>query len=255
MHLLALDAGPLEAEFRQKFGPDHQYTFWNDGYDNITGSTDESEDHTEEENETDEAFDFDAYEQQQRAFAELLAAADVIFTWGATELPAVPPGTPVFAEASTKALVGTYFGAGGDRATPTYGFCGLPTLLSRSLLEVSVVMGGDETKLRETCGKLGTDYRVVADRVGLATPRVLAMLVNEACFTLQEGTAAAADIDRAMQLGTNYPRGPLAWGDAIGPARVLAVLDAMWHDTHDARYRACPLLRTRATLGEGLAAD
>ena len=243
MHILVLEGGHVAEEFRQKFGPDHQVTFWAETP--LDPAT---------------AADFEAdweghYDEQQAALTAHLTAAEVVFAFtDATDLPALAPGKVLFVEATTRALAGPHFGPGGHRATPVYGFCGLPTLLNRPLLEVSVVLGGDEAPLRAVCSTLGTDYRVVADRVGLATPRVLAMLVNEACYTLQEGTAEAAAIDRAMQLGTNYPRGPLTWGDAIGPARVLAVLDALWHDTHDPRYRACPLLRTRALLGEGLAA-
>ena len=243
MHLLVLEGTHAEEEFRQKFGPGHSYVFWAETpLDPATAADFEAdwEDH---------------YDEQQAALVAHLATADVVFAFaGATDLPPLPPGKVLFVEATTQALAGPFFGPGGHRGTAVYGFCGLPTLLNRPLLEVSVVMGGDQAPLREVCQQLGTDYRVVADRVGLATPRVVAMLVNEACYTLQEGTAEAADIDRAMQLGVNYPRGPLAWGDILGPARVVAVLDAVWADTHDPRYRVCPLLRTRAALGEALAA-
>ncbi len=243
MHILVLEGAHAEAEFRAKFGTGHQVTFWAETPLDPATAADfaaEWEDH---------------YDAEQAALITHLETADVVFAFsGGTDLPPLPPGKVLFVEATTQALAGPYFGPGGDRSTAVYGFCGLPTLLNRTLLEVSMVFGGDPEPLREVCKKLGTEYRLVADRVGLATPRVLAMLVNEACYTLQEGTAEAADIDNAMRLGVNYPRGPLAWGDAIGAARVLAVLDAMWADTHDPRYRACPLLRTRAGLGEGLAA-
>lgn len=243
MHLLILEGTHQEIEFRQKFGPDHQYTFWSS---EMTLSPEDAEDQ--------EAW-IEEYELQQAELAAQLTAADVIFDCGnATDQLEVPPGKVLFVEASTQALAGTYFGEGGERNTPIYGFCGLPTLLNRPLLEVSMVDGGAEAPLRAVCADLGTDYRLVKDRVGLATPRVLAMLINEACYTLQEGTAAAPAIDNAMRLGTNYPQGPLAWADAIGAARLVAVLDAMWNDTHDGRYRVCPLLRTAALLGEGLAA-
>ncbi len=244
MHILVLEGAHVEAEFREKFGPDHQYSFWQATPLDATS-----------------ADDFEAaweshYDEQQAALIEHLETANVVFAFAdGTDLPPLGPGRVLFVEATTQPLAGPYFGPGGDRTTAVYGFCGLPTLIGRSLLEVSVVLGGDEEPLRDVCAQLGTEYRIVQDRVGLATPRVLAMLINEAHYSLQEGTASALDIDRAMQLGTNYPRGPLAWGDAIGTARVLAVLDAMWNDTHDPRYRACPLLRTRATLQEPLIAD
>ena len=130
-----------------------------------------------------------------------------------------------------------------------YGFCGLPTLLNRPLLEVSLYHEADRAKLAETCAALGTDYRVVADRVGLVTPRVICQIINEAYFTVQEGTASKADVDLGMKLGTNYPHGPFAWAEAIGIARVYAVLEALWQDTHDERYKVCPLLKREALRG------
>ena len=136
---------------------------------------------------------------------------------------------------------------------PVFGFCGLPTLLNRPLLEVSLFHEADRAKLAETCAALGTDYRVVADRVGLVTPRVICQIINEACFTVQEGTATMQDVDLGMRLGTSYPRGPFAWANAIGVARVYAVLDALWHDTHDERYKVCPLLKRQALRGEPFA--
>ena len=65
---------------------------------------------------------------------------------------------------------------------------------------------------------LGRPAEWVGDAPGLVSGRLLAALVNEACFALGEGVGSAADIDAGMELGLNHPRGPLAWGDAIGPA-------------------------------------
>ena len=73
--------------------------------------------------------------------------------------------------------------------------------------------------------------------------RVVCQLVNEAAFTLGKGIGSAEDIDTAMRLGFNWPRGPLEWGDAIGPPRVLSVLDALHAELGEERYRAAPLLR------------
>ena len=61
-----------------------------------------------------------------------------------------------------------------------------------------------------------------------------------------------ADIDVAVELGLNYPKGPLALGDMLGAARVLAVLDGMQALTHDPKYRATAWLRRRARLGVSL---
>ena len=69
------------------------------------------------------------------------------------------------------------------------------------------------------------------------------MLVNEAMFALTEGVASPQDIDTAMKLGTNYPSGPVQWGNSIGLKHVLSVIDALYNDLHEERYRAAPLLR------------
>jgi 3-hydroxybutyryl-CoA dehydrogenase len=73
-------------------------------------------------------------------------------------------------------------------------------------------------------------------------PRMLAMLVNEAAFALGEGIASPEDIDTAMRLGTNWPIGPLEWGERIGLKKVLVNLENLQGATGDDRYRAAPLL-------------
>jgi 3-hydroxybutyryl-CoA dehydrogenase len=82
--------------------------------------------------------------------------------------------------------------------------------------------------------------------------RIVCQLVNEACFALGRGIGSAADIDTAMRLGFNWPRGPIAWGDAIGAERVLSVLDRLRSEIGEERYRAAPLLRRRAAEGRRL---
>jgi 3-hydroxybutyryl-CoA dehydrogenase len=75
--------------------------------------------------------------------------------------------------------------------------------------------------------------------------RVVAQLVNEACFAAAEGVAEPADIDSAMRLGLNHPRGPFEWSRELGAERVEAILDALAADD-ERRYRAAPLLRELA---------
>jgi 3-hydroxybutyryl-CoA dehydrogenase len=98
----------------------------------------------------------------------------------------------------------------------------------------------------------GLTVYVIDDAPGLVVTRTVAMLVNGAVDALHKGVASAADIDTAMRLGTNYPLGPLAWGQRWGPATVLAVLDAM-HDWYgEDRYRPSALLRRIAASGGDL---
>ena len=96
---------------------------------------------------------------------------------------------------------------------------------------------------------LGCPVEWVGDGPGLVSGRILAQLVNEACFALGEGVGSAADIDAGMRLGLNHPRGPLAWGDAIGPAAVLETLNGLWEEYREERYRPAPAL-VRAVRAE-----
>ena len=107
--------------------------------------------------------------------------------------------------------------------------------------------------LEATVNQLMVDWQLkpswIQDTPGLIFPRTLATLVNEAAFALQEGVATATDIDIAMQLGTNYPQGPLAWADLIGVDVVLNILNTLWQTYRDARYRPCLLLQKMVAVG------
>lgn len=76
--------------------------------------------------------------------------------------------------------------------------------------------------------------------------RVLAMLINEAADTVHLGIANKEDIDFAMTKGVNYPKGLLAWADEIGIARCVEMMDALYEEYHEDRYRCSPLLRKMA---------
>lgn len=99
---------------------------------------------------------------------------------------------------------------------------------------------------------LGMQVSVLDDVPGLAVMRTLAMLTNEAADAVLQGVASAADIDKAMMAGVNYPKGPLAWGDDVGTAHILAVLEAIHASTGDDRYRPSALLRRRVASGQRL---
>jgi 3-hydroxybutyryl-CoA dehydrogenase len=68
-------------------------------------------------------------------------------------------------------------------------------------------------------------------------------MINEAVGILAEGIASAEDIDKAMMLGANHPMGPLALGDLIGLDVCLAIMDVLYKETGDSKYRAHSLLR------------
>ena len=79
--------------------------------------------------------------------------------------------------------------------------------------------------------------------------RVLAAIVNEAASAVADGVAAPAAIDTAMRLASNWPEGPLAWGERIGLSSVVRSLDALHASVPDGRYRVTPLLRMLADGG------
>ncbi len=83
--------------------------------------------------------------------------------------------------------------------------------------------------------------------------RILAMIMNEAAFAVGEGVASVRDIDTAMKLGTNYPKGPLKWADQIGLDRVYAVLKGLQDAFGEERYRPAPVLWQ--LVGSGMSGD
>ena len=83
--------------------------------------------------------------------------------------------------------------------------------------------------------------------------RILAMLVNEAVEAVRLGIATPHDVELAMQRGVNYPRGLLAWGDAIGPRTILDRLETLQAEYGEDRYRPSPLLRRIVRDGGTLA--
>ena len=90
------------------------------------------------------------------------------------------------------------------------------------------------------------DVSVIDDFPGLFVMRTVCMLANEAAEVVHTGVASAAAVDQAMQLGVNYPRGPLAWAEVIGLERVRDVLDHLARTYGEDRYRASWLLRRKA---------
>jgi 3-hydroxybutyryl-CoA dehydrogenase len=92
----------------------------------------------------------------------------------------------------------------------------------------------------------GIAVSVIDDLPGMLLMRTVCMLANEAAEAVHTGVASAEAVDQAMQLGVNYPRGPLAWAEAVGLERVRDVLDHLARTYGEDRYRASWLLRRKA---------
>ncbi|MCY6369759.1 3-hydroxybutyryl-CoA dehydrogenase [Clostridium ganghwense] len=95
-------------------------------------------------------------------------------------------------------------------------------------------------ELSEAIGKQPVE---VKEAPGFVVNKILIPMINEAVGILAENIASAEDIDKAMMLGANHPMGPLALGDLIGLDVCLAIMDVLFHETEDPKYRAHPLLR------------
>jgi 3-hydroxybutyryl-CoA dehydrogenase len=99
---------------------------------------------------------------------------------------------------------------------------------------------------------LGMVTERVGDAPGLVLGRMVAQLVNEASFAVGEGVGSPDDVDAGMVLGLNHPRGPMEWGDMIGPEAVLILLAGLGEEYREERYRPAPWLMAAARAGEPL---
>lgn len=87
------------------------------------------------------------------------------------------------------------------------------------------------------------------DSHGFVLQRIIAGIVNIGCDIAQQGIAEPQTINKAVELGLGYPKGPLALGDHYGPAKILTILHNLYNASGDPRYRPSPWLRRRAKLG------
>ena len=135
--------------------------------------------------------------------------------------------------------VSVVFDLAGDYAT-----CGIVAIAASDL-----AADGALTTAAGFFQALGKQVAVIDDAPGLVVMRTVAMLANEAADVVQQGVASAADTDLAMVNGVNYPRGPLAWADRIGAAKVQCVLVNLASAYGEDRYRSAPLLLRHALNG------
>lgn len=97
--------------------------------------------------------------------------------------------------------------------------------------------------------EIGKEPVEVKEAPGFVVNRILIPMINEASFILQEGIASVEDIDTAMKFGANHPMGPLALGDLIGLDVCLAIMDVLYNETGDNKYRASSTLRKYVRAG------
>lgn len=98
--------------------------------------------------------------------------------------------------------------------------------------------------LNQLSTQLGVRFSFFPDEPGFVSARVLAMIINEAYFAKEENVSTENEIDIALKLGTNYPKGPFEWADEIGLRNVFDLLKTL--SLTDARYTVCKLLEKEA---------
>ena len=103
--------------------------------------------------------------------------------------------------------------------------------------------------IKELSVAIGKEPVEVAEAPGFVVNRILIPMINEASFILQEGIASVEDIDTAMKYGANHPMGPLALGDLVGLDVCLAIMDVLYNETGDTKYRASSILRKYVRAG------
>ena len=123
--------------------------------------------------------------------------------------------------------------------------------VEKSFLTLMPSVGGEGAarKLAAFLRGTGLAVAVIGDSPAFVAPRILAMIVNLACEVAQLGIGTPEDIDLAMRLAQNYPRGPFEWGEWLGAERVHDTLRRLQEITGSDRYRPSLWLRRRALLG------
>ena len=112
--------------------------------------------------------------------------------------------------------------------------------LTRPMVGMHFFNPADRKKISVEIGKTPVQ---VNEAAGFVVNRILIPMINEAAFIKMEGVSDIAGIDAAMKLGANHPMGPLELGDFIGLDICLAIMDVLYKETGDSKYRACPLIR------------
>ena len=98
-------------------------------------------------------------------------------------------------------------------------------------------------KIKAISVEIGKTPVQVNEAAGFVVNRILIPMINEGIGIYADGVASVEGIDTAMKLGANHPMGPLELGDLIGWDVCLLIMDVLFNETHDSKYRAHPLMR------------
>ncbi len=136
-----------------------------------------------------------------------------------------------------------------DRVVGMHFFNPVPVMALVELIRGLLTSEETHARAAQFIAQIGKTAISVKNFPGFAVNRILCPMINEAVFALQEGVAAAADIDEAMKLGCNHPIGPLALADLVGLDTLLSIMEVFQRDYGDPKYRPAPLLREMVAAG------
>ena len=171
---------------------------------------------------------FENMEVKQTTFKELdaICKPECVFASNTSSLSITEIGNGV-----NRPVVGMHFFNPADRMKLIEVIAGVntPAETVEAIKKISVEIGKTPVQVNEAAG--------------FVVNRILVPMINEAAFIKMEGVSNIEGIDAAMKLGANHPMGPLELGDFIGLDICLAIMDVLYNETGDSKYRACPLIR------------
>ncbi len=166
------------------------------------------------------------------------------------ELQDIVPESCIFAS-NTSSLSITEIGAGLDRPV-----IGMHFFNPAPVMKLIEVIQGENTpdelrdRIVEISKEIGKTPVQVNEAAGFVVNRILVPMINEGICVYEAGVASVEDIDAAMKLGANHPMGPLQLGDYIGLDICLAIMEVIYAETGDPKYRPAPLLRKMVRAGK-----
>ena len=166
------------------------------------------------------------------------------------ELQDIVPATCMFAT-NTSSLSITQIGAGLDR--PVIGMHFFNPAPVMKLIEVIAGLNTPDEmveKIKAISVEIGKTPVQVEEAAGFVVNRILIPMINEAVGIYADGVASVEGVDTAMKLGANHPMGPLALGDLVGLDICLAIMEVLYNETGDSKYRPHPLLRKMVRAGK-----